>query len=210
MFTKEHILNISSEEFSKLSPEEQKYVIKIIKEFEQFGDSPTLREVYEMDYEEIPVSIDEFIENDLYIGKSTRNGTSIYPYWRKKYKEIFNESLGYEEIVLTGAIGVGKTRTAVVCLAYILYKIMCLKNPQEYFRFNEGDEITIFFLNITLKLAEGVGFKTLHEFLLNSPWFMARGTVSGRTELRYVPPKHISIDFGSKAENSRWFQRSHG
>ena len=153
-------------------------VLTILDELRKYGKSEALDSLWYQDYNEIPVSIDEFITNPYYLGKSTRNGTSIYPYWRNKYREIFDTSLDYEEIILTGAIGVGKTRTAVVCLAYLLYKIMCLKNPQEYFKFNEGDKITIFFLNINLRLAEGVGYMTLHEYLLNSPWFMERGTLS--------------------------------
>lgn len=189
------------EQFNKLSADSKKVILQIVSELKE-GKTDTFREVYLVDYEEIPVSIDEFICNPMYLGKSTRNGESIFPYWRKKYREIFDSSLNYEEIVLTGAIGVGKTKTAVVCLAYLLYRLMCLRNPQEYFKLNEGERISIFFLNITLKLAEGVGYGTMHEYLLNSPWFMERGTVSGKKVLRYVPPKHIEISFGSTGSHA--------
>lgn len=197
-----NISNMSKEQFAKLDTSEKQLVLKILSELKTTGKSETLEELWYQDYTEIPVSIDEFITNPHYLGKSTRNGTSIYPYWRQKYREIFDDSLGFEEIVLTGAIGVGKTRTAVVCLAYLLYKIMCLRNPQEYFKFNEGDKITIFFLNINLRLAEGVGYMTLHEYLLNSPWFMERGTSTGRTKILYVPPHNIGITFGSKSDHA--------
>lgn len=197
-----NIANITKEQFNKLNIEEQKLVLTILDELSKMGKSETLDSIWYQDYTEIPVPIKEFITNPYYLGKSTRNGESIYPYWRRKYNEIFDESLGYEEIVLTGAIGVGKTRTAVVCLAYLLYKLMCLKNPQEYFKFNEGDMITVFFLNINLKLAEGVGYKTLHQYLLNSPWFMERGTQSGRTNLLYNPPHNIGITYGSKSDHA--------
>lgn len=202
MLSLDNILKMNKEQFNKLEPDEQKIVVNILTEFKKYGRSEALESLWYQDYEEIPISIAEFISNPYYLGKSTRNGESIYPYWRKKYNEIFDESLNYEEIVLTGAIGVGKTRTAVVCLAYLLYKLMCLRNPQEYFRFNEGDKITIFFLNINLRLAEGVGYTTLHEYLLNSPWFMERGASSGRTKLLYNPPHNIGITFGSKSDHA--------
>lgn len=202
MFTFDDIKNISKDEFSKLSRENKELVLKILSEYKETGQSQTLKELWEVDYNEIPVSIDEFICNPHYLGKSTRNGESIYPYWRKKYREIFDQHLAYEEIILSGAIGVGKTRTAVVCLAYLLYRLMCLKNPQEYFSFNEGDKITIFFLNINLALAEGVGYTTLHEYLLASDWFLERGTVTGRVNLRYNPPHNITITFGSKSDHA--------
>ena len=38
-----------------------------------FGDDKSL-------YTELPVDIDTFIEDDHYIGKSTRNGQSIYSF----------------------------------------------------------------------------------------------------------------------------------
>ena len=193
-----NIGSISKEEFAKLSRENKELILKILSEYRDTNSSQTLRDLWLVDYNEIPVTIDEFIENEEYLGKSTRKGTSIYPYWREVYRKVFDPSINYHEVVLTGAIGVGKTRTAVICLCYLLYKLMCLKNPQEYFRFNEGDKITIFFLNITLKLAEGVGFNTMHEYLLESPWFLKHGTVVGREKLRYKPPRNITIDFGSK------------
>ena len=202
MFTIDQIANISKDEFAKLSADNKELILKILSEYKEHGQSTTLKELWEVDYDEIPVSIDEFIENERYLGKSTRNGKSIYPYWRKKYREIFNPALAYEEVIFTGAIGVGKTKTADVCLAYLLYRLMCLKNPQQYFKINEGEEISIFFLNINLTLAEGVGFNTLHKMLIDSPWFMERGTVTGRVKERYNPPNHITIKFGSKSDHA--------
>lgn len=202
MFTADEIMNMSKDEFAKLSPDNKELILKILSEYQTDGASKTLKELWEVDYKEIPVSIDEFITNPYYLGNSTRNGTSIYPYWKEKYREIFDPSKNYEEVILTGAIGVGKTRTAVVCLCYLLHKLMCLKDPQEYFKFNAGDKITIFFLNITLALAEGVGYETMHDYLIHSPWFMERGTVTGRKNLRYNPPHNIAITFGSKGEHA--------
>ena len=202
MFTFEQIQNISKDEFSKLTPENKELILKILSEYKDTGKSKTLEELWSVDYNEIPVSIDEFICNDRYLGKSTRQGQSIYPYWRKTYRKIFDPALAYEEVIFTGAIGVGKTKTADVCLAYLLYRLMCLKNPQRYFKMNEGEEIAIFFLNINLVLAEGVGFNTLHKMLIASPWFMERGTVTGRIKERYNPPNNITIKFGSKSDHA--------
>ena len=120
MFNEDQIKNLTKEQFDNLSHENKELVVKILSEYRDFGESQTLKDIWLTDYNEIPVSIDEFICNPYYLGKSTGNGTLIYPYWRKKYREIFDPSLNYEEIVLTGAIGVGKTKTAVICLCYLL------------------------------------------------------------------------------------------
>ena len=195
----EDILSIDKSKFDKLSQEEQEIVLEILQEFADNGFSQTLEDMWNADYEEIPVDVVTFISDDRYLGKSTRQGTSIYPFWMDRYQDIFSDKNEYLEIVLTGAIGIGKTRTAVVCLCYLLYLIMCIKNPHEFFHFNEGDEITIAFCNITIELAEGVAYNTMHEYLLNSPWFLERGTVTGKKVLRYNPPKHITMSYGSKA-----------
>ena len=197
--TEKDILNIDQSKFDALSVEEQQIVLDILQEFADKGFSPLLEEMWNADYEEIPVDIVTFISDDRYLGKSTRQGTSIYPFWKDIYQQVFSDEEEYLEIVLTGAIGIGKTRTAVVCLCYLLYRIMCLKNPHEFFHFNEGDEITIAFCNITIELAEGVAYNTMHEYLLNSPWFLERGTITGKKVLRYNPPKHITMSYGSKA-----------
>ena len=197
--SKESILNIDKSKFDKLSSEEQQIVLDILQEFADNGFSQILEDMWNADYEEIPVDIITFISDDKYLGKSTRQGTSIYPFWKDIYQKVFSDEKEYLEIVLTGAIGIGKTRTAVVCLCYLLYRIMCLRNPHEFFHFNEGDEITIAFCNITIELAEGVAYNTMHEYLLNSPWFLERGTITGKKVLRYNPPKHITMSYGSKA-----------
>lgn len=202
MFTLDEIKNISTEEFKQLSPENQKILIQIITEYSQTGYSSTYEDLWKVDYNEIPVSIERFITDPNYLGNSTGCGELIYPYWRKKYQEIFDPARAYEEIVLTGAIGVGKTRTAVVCLCYLLYRLMCLKNPQAYFNLLAGDKITIFFLNVTMELAEGVGYKTMHEYLQQSPWFMERGTVTGRINKIYNPPNGIEIKYGSQGKHA--------
>ena len=91
-----NISNITKEQFEQLNSEEKKLVLTILEELSKYGKSETLDDLWYQDYNEIPVSIDEFICNPYYLGKSTRNGTSIYPYWRTKYREVFDNSLGYE------------------------------------------------------------------------------------------------------------------
>lgn len=197
-----NIFNIKKEDFNRLSNEEKNIVLTILKEMKELGNSPTLDSIWKQDYEEIPVDIDTFIESDLYLGKSTRNGKSIWPFWREQYRQIFAEDNYKPQVVFTGAIGIGKTKTAVVCLCYMLYRLMCLKNPQEYYGFNEGEVISILFFNITLTLAEGVAYKAMQEFLQASPWFMERGVVTGLKNKIYNPPKKIALTFGSKPEHA--------
>lgn len=202
-----NILDISPERFANiyatLDPVEQETLAQILKEFSETGESETYNTVWLQDYEEVPVDIDTFLESDEYMGKATNHGTQIYPFWRNALREIFsNGDTKYSEIVLSGAIGIGKTAIAVYAISYLLYRLMCLKRPQRYFGFADSDDIAIFFFNATVALAEGVGYKRLHACCLQSPWFMAHGKKLGSSSNPYyAPDKHIVIRAGSKGQH---------
>lgn len=200
----EDIFNL--EELENLTSEEKNQVLSILKEMEDKGSSKQFRDLLLKDYDEIPVDIMEFITNPEYLGKSWLSGTGklkLYPYWQKKIQEVFTGSTNnYTEMCITGAIGLGKTEIAVTCMLYLLYKVMCLKNPYTYFDLKETDVITFLFLNITMDLARGVAWQKAQEMLQRSPWFMARGTVSGRVHLEWQPNKNILLMYGSKMEHA--------
>lgn len=108
-----------------------------------------------------------------------------------------------EELYLTdGCVVTHNTTVAVVGTAYIIYKLMCLKNPQQYYEQKPNSKIYVAFFNITLELSYGVAYKDLQEALIKSPWFAARGTVSGRKNLVYTPSKGIEFMIGSKPEHA--------
>ena len=60
-------------------------------------------------------SIDEFIENDYYLGLLTDNGKGVYPYWREKLREIFPNYLftRYDTVFLRSAINQARLPVAV-------------------------------------------------------------------------------------------------
>jgi len=64
-------------------------------------------------YEEAPPTIDEFLENDYYVGEITDNGKAIYPYWKNFLRDIyktpffeFDDNLKLN--ILGGSTGSGK------------------------------------------------------------------------------------------------------
>lgn len=194
------LMGLNEEIISALSPSEKNAVKKIFEEFKNGGSSESYKEMIEEDYEEIPVDIDTFIENDYYIGKVTQQGTTIYPYWREKLRQIFDPNNNFNEIIFTGAIGLGKTTIAITAMAYILYQLLCLKNPQKFYGLQGNSKIVLAFFNVNLDLSYGVAFKKLQSMLLESPWFLEHGTVVGREEKnkRYYPDKGIEFKVGSQ------------
>jgi len=142
---------------------------------------------YQQLYKKRPVSIAEFLSNDYFLGKLTGRGNSIYSVWRKELKNIIREDSRYL-VVLTGAIGIGKTVNAVLGMLYIMYRILLLKDPWNYFGLKSGGRMSIVFFNLTKSLGESEGYNLLQSHLLNSPWFLEQGVVSGHSHPKLEIP----------------------
>lgn len=188
---------------NKVPEEDKRVLMQILRELSETGTSSTYENVWLADYKEIPVSIDTFIESDLYLGRTNRQGAAVYPDWRKTLREIFEEDNKYQEIVLTGATRIGKTSTAITGLAYMLYRLMCLRDPQEFFGKKEISKFSMLFFNVTKDLAAGVAFREFNDTIAESPWFMQHGTLSKSEKNFYYIPEggKITIDFGSDSSH---------
>lgn len=184
--------------------EEKSYLRKILEELSHTGYSPTYEQIWLHDYIEIPVDIETFLCSDLYLGKSNSNGKSIYPSWHKAMSDIFNAGNKWEEIFFTGATRIGKSTTAVSCMAYMLYKLMCLRDPQKYFQKKEISKFTVSFFNVTKDLAKGVAFKEFQDTLRVSPWFNQHGSFSRSENNYYYIPNggKVEVSYGSDAAHA--------
>lgn len=197
----DNIPNRIQQIYNTCSDEEKSYLIKILQELSDTGHSDTYDRIWLADYKEIPVSIDTFIESDTYLGKTNRNGAAVYPYWRQVLKEIFDAGNQFHEVVLTGATRIGKSSTAITATAYMLYRLMCLRDPQKYFGKKEVSKFSILFFNLTKDLAKGVAYREFNDTLKASPWFNAHGTFSKSERNFYYIPEggKVVIDYGSDA-----------
>lgn len=137
-----------------------------------------LDHLYNLDYKERPVSMKTFLSSPQFLGKITSYGKNVKPVWREPLDNIEREDSKYI-VVLTGAIGTGKTTTAIEGIAYVMHRILCLKDPWKYFRKMSGGKMAIVFFNLTKSLGESKGFNLLQSYLLSSPWFLERGIVCG-------------------------------
>lgn len=189
--------------YNTCSNEEQRYLMTILNELSESGESETYKTLWLSDYKEIPVDLDTFLSDDLYLGKITRNGAAIYPYWRTALHDIFDAGNKYQECIFTGATRIGKTSTAITATLYMLYKLMCLRDPQEFFGKKDVSQFTILFFNLTLDLARSVAFREFNDTLKASPWFCKHGTFTNSKENFYYIPEggKISIDVGSEASH---------
>lgn len=180
--------------YNSCSAQEQQVLLQILNEMSISGESKTLEDIWLADFKEVPVSIDEFISSPYYLGKANRNGEAVYPYWRETCRNIFSAGNKYNEIVLSGATRIGKSSTAIIIGAYMLYRLMLYRNPHEYFQKKEVSRFSIVFANLTKDLALGVAYREFQDTLRVSDWFNEHGTFSRSDRNFYYIPEGGNIE----------------
>lgn len=188
---------IDNEILNGLSKEEREVALKVLQELYS-GNTSSYDNLKYSDFAEIPVDIDTFLHEKQYLGNALYDADgrfTLFPYWEEKLKDIFptNTETAYNTVVLTGAIGLGKSTIAVICLLYILYRLLCLKDPYLYYGMQPIDKLTISLMNITIENAKGVALDKMNQMIMSSTWFMSHGKISGVTNLSYEPDKHIEL-----------------
>lgn len=197
------ILSFQDSNFSSFNLNEKKLLLQILQEIADSGESGTYEQIWLADYKEIPVSIDTFLDDNQFLGIANNQGSAIFPFWRNAMEEIFYSGNRYEEVFLTGATRTGKSSTGVTCTAYMLYKLMCLKNPQLYFEKKSISKFSVLFFNLTLQLAKGVAYSEFNTLLSSSPWFQEHGVFTKATQPEYIPEGNkIEVSYGSDASQA--------
>ena len=150
-------------------------------------------------FEETPVDAKTFIESPEYLGQPALSPIQydIVEAMSQIYKKedvinLLGEEEGaryYEkytknEIILQLGKGSGKDFTSTVACAYIVYKLLCLKDPARYFGKPSGDAIDLINVAINAQQAKNVFFKGFKTKIEKSPWFAGK-----------YNPKADSIEF---------------
>ena len=191
-----------------LSEEEKQIVLKILNEYSESGVSSTLQEIQNADYKELPVDIETFLTDDRYLGKAWKDAegnSKLYPFWLEKLKILFPDpyTTSVNNYIESGARGLGKSEIAVgACCAYIMYRVMCLKDPIQYYSLKATDKIGFAFMNITKDLSEEIAVDKFQKTIQMSPWFMSRGTTRQRNnQVYWDPPSPINVIIGSQSSD---------
>ena len=199
---------INLDKLNNLSDSEKKVALDILKEFAKTGSSKTYAELIYKDYKEIPVDIETFLTDDKYLGKAWKDAegkVKLYPFWLDELKDIFpdNINLNYDTLLESGARGIGKSEVACGCIgAYLMYRLMCLKDPLEHYHIKNTEKIAFAFMNIKLDLAEAIAMDKFQKTIQKSPWFMAKGSMTQRNNQPYWnPPAPIEIIIGSQSDD---------
>ena len=140
-------------------------------------------------FEETPVDVKTFVESPDYLSQPPLSEIQydIVEAMSQIYKkEDLQSLLGTEkgakhydkytknEIILQLGKGSGKDHTSTVACAYIVYKLLCLKDPARYYGKPSGDAIDIINVAINAEQAKNVFFKGFKNKIEKSPWFAGK------------------------------------
>lgn len=149
-------------------------------------------------FEEVPVTLEEFVTSKDFLGQpqlSEHQYTSIKAmtqiYKKETLQYLYGDVEGEKrwkqtcnEIILQLGKGSGKDFTSTIACAYIVYLLLCLKDPAKYYGKPPGDAIDILNIAINAEQAKKVFFKGFTTRIEKSPWFQGK-----------YNPKVSSIEF---------------
>jgi hypothetical protein len=140
-------------------------------------------------FEETPVDAKTFVEGDAYLGQPALSDIQYdiveamsQIYRKEDLLEIMGEVAGTRyfekytknEIILQLGKGSGKDFVSTVACAYIVYKLLCLKDPAKYYGKPSGDAIDIINVAVNAQQAKNVFFKGFKTKIEKSPWFAGK------------------------------------
>jgi hypothetical protein len=140
------------------------------------------------EFDEKPVDLKTFVRSPEYLGLPE---LSDYQYTLiEKSSQIYKEStliklFGEEEgkirfkqtaneVVAQLGKGSGKDYCSTIAVAYIVYLLLCLKDPATYYGKPPGDSIDIINIAINAQQASNVFFKGFKTRIDKSPWFAGK------------------------------------
>jgi hypothetical protein len=178
----------------------------------EFGDLIDLLDGEEFD--EKPVQLEEFVTSPRYLALPPLSELQYLLIEKSSqiYKEttlikLFGEERGKEiakqtatEVIAQLGKGSGKDYCSTIAVAYIVYLLLCLKDPATYYGKPPGDAIDIINIAINSQQANNVFFKGFKTRIDKSPWFAGKYEAKA-SEMKF--DKAITVHSGH-SEREAW------
>lgn len=137
------------------------------------------------EWDEIPVKIEEFVTSERFMHlpplselqyQIVRAATQIYR--KDTLYSLYGEEDGqtrweetYNELVLMLGKGSGKDHCSVIAVCYVVYLLLCLKDPSGYYGNPSNEPIDIINVAINAEQARTVFFNRFKDRIEGCPWF---------------------------------------
>jgi hypothetical protein len=154
-------------------------------------------------FEQKPATISEFLgPGYLDIEAKVRPGV------KEALEGIFGEEVSgdrialYEEAMVTGAIGIGKTTFASIALPYMAHWVLCLKDPQDYFNLLPGSRIAFMQMSTSEDQALQVIYSDIKARIEHAEWFVENYPHDPKYTKQIRFPKDVWILPGDSSETT--------
>jgi len=166
------------------------------------------------EFEERPVDLRTFVTSPEYLGlpplselQYTLIEKSSQIYKEATLKKLFGDDEGERiykqtctEVIAQLGKGSGKDYSSTIAVSYIVYLLLCLKDPATYYGKPPGDSIDILNIAINSQQANNVFFKGFKTRIDRSPWFVGKYE-SKASEMKF--DKAITVHSGH-SEREAW------
>jgi hypothetical protein len=179
------------------------------------GNSALLHRAWLLDYVEVPPSIREFVWDERFLGQTYRcdeGDDELYPVWEEALDRDFDLDSETHNLVLTGALGIGKTTVLVLIILYRLCLATMLRDPQKFFKVGRVSRLVFALLSVTKPAARETAFHEALNRMRLSPYFLDACSVNQNAEYaecrvemkRRLPngrPSNVFLTAGSRRQD---------
>jgi hypothetical protein len=154
------------------------------------------------EYEQIRpiVPIEKWINDQYYVGKDCVD--KLYPFWKDLICEIFGGGKqNYNQIVLTGGIGTGKSTCGLYIVLRKLYELSCYENVAGLFGLMSNTMTAFLYFSLTKYQAERSGFSQLRSIIDGVPYFKELFKRNQYRNSTLDFPENIRIFYGSSTSD---------
>lgn len=146
------------------------------------------------------VPIKEWLADEYYVGK---DGQKLYDFWKDFLIDVFGTNRGkYNEIILTGSIGTGKSTAALFCMVRKIYELSCYKNMVGLFDFMGSSKIAIIYFTVTQRQALHTGYAQLKDIIDQIPYFRENFPRDDRKNEYLAFPEQLFVTSGSNTSDA--------
>lgn len=175
-----------------LSDHERAFVERLLK------DSDASSSVYSLEFDREMVSVGQWLEDPYYMGEI---GKMLYGPWKRDLIELF-ESQQYDQALIVGGIGSGKSTFSQVAVIRMLYEASCLRDPVQSYGLAKGSKIGFCNLATSKETARRVVFEGIVAKLRESPYFMREFPMIKDVKEEIIFPKGLVLVAGSSTDTS--------
>jgi hypothetical protein len=167
-------------------------------------------------FEEKPPTIEQFLNDDYYLGLPECGiKESHYPIWKKHLKKLHPHPFlpAYNEAITSGAIGIGKTfGFASLSGLYVLCFHLCMIKPPAFYKgLDHNTTLVMKLFSSSIEKADEVNWSDIQKIIKYSPFFqkyvLQNNTKSSKEiELRgkkFEFRKNIKIEVASTIEHAQ-------